>query len=123
MADVDSRKFAVEKYLDQVKILTALATTLLLTPNVLLTLAAADDTRRALDSAFPTWRTVLLHTNVSFLVTIGMTYFIYSSIVGRAEKGQFDVNRPLTRIFSLLQFGALCYGCVGLVRLFTAAAA
>ena len=34
--DREDKKFAVEKYLDQVKILTALATTLLISPNLFL---------------------------------------------------------------------------------------
>lgn len=120
MPESDPKRFAVEKYLEQVKVLTALATTLLLTPNVVLVIAGSEATRGALDQALPSWRSVALHANVAFLVAIGLTYFIYSSLVGQAHEGEFDVYRPMTRLLSLLQFGALVWGCVALLRLLTA---
>lgn len=47
---------AVKLYLVQVKVLTALATTLLLAPNVLLSLIENDNAQSRLAVAFPSWK-------------------------------------------------------------------
>ena len=112
------KKLAVEKYLEQVKILTALATTLLLTPNVLLTLGAEAEIRQTLTSQLPQWKNVLVVTNIAFMLVILATYFIYSSVVGSADDGKLDVYRTATRVFSIAQFILLIIGCTGLLILF-----
>lgn len=112
------KKFAVEKYLEQVKILTALATTLLLTPNVLLTLSKEASVREDLADALPRWKEVLVGTNVAFILVILATYFIYSSVVGSADTGELNVYRPATRVLSIAQLVLTIVGCVGLLVLF-----
>jgi hypothetical protein len=111
----DYKQLAVEKYLEQVKILTALATTLLLTPNILLTILEKEVVRDRLDLLFQNWRLVLVLTNISFLLVILMTYFIYSSVVGSLYYNSLDIYRKATRVFSLLQFVFMVIGCVGFV--------
>lgn len=115
----DQKKFAVEKYLDQVKILTALATTLLISPNLIVVLHKPGTPTLEVLEAYPVIKMLLFFTNISFLVAIIMTYFIYSSIVGSAYDGQYDVHRPATRVFSAVQLLAVVFGCVMLVMFFT----
>jgi len=112
-------KFIVERYLDQVKILTALATTLLITPNLYLSLLEKSVITNHIAAVFPGWKILLLITNVMFLLAILSTYFIYSSVVGSlAEKAADIIYRPFTRIISILQFVFLTAGCIGLLLIF-----
>jgi hypothetical protein len=117
----DYQKLTIDKYLDQVKVLTALATTLLITPNLLLTVLSDETIRQELEAGLPSWRLVLSLTNIAFLLAILLTYFIYSSIVGLLAVSEADIYRPATRIFSILQFLFLTLGCVGLVVLLSKA--
>ena len=111
--------FIVERYLDQVKIITALATTLLITPNLFLTLLEKAEIRARIEIAIPGWKTLLLITNIMFLLSILSTYFIYSSIVGSLIDSEEDViYRPFTRVVSILQFVFLTAGCIGLLMIF-----
>lgn len=111
-------KAAVETYLEQVKIVTALATTLLLTPNVLLTLEQQATARQSLAANLPAWETWLIAANVAFLSAVILTYFIYATVVGDMDDNKFDVYRPATRWLSLAQLVALLVGCVALFMLF-----
>jgi len=109
------RKFAVEKYLEQVKILTALATALLISPNVFLLIRQVNSqTAQILENAVK----FLLIANIAFIVSIILTYFIYSSVVGKVNAGIYDVDRPATRVFSLLQLAGIIVGCVSLLIFF-----
>lgn len=111
----EDKKFAIEKYLDQVKILTALATALLISPNAFLIIRKAD--AEALQ-VFESAKIFLSVANILFLLSIIMTYFIYSSIVGNVNEGIYDVYRPATRIFSLIQLLGIVVGCVALLIFF-----
>ena len=112
----ECRKFAVEKYLEQVKIVTTLATTLLVTPNALVALYPAEEAKGqvpvVLCQGLKPW---LLTANISFALTIVLAYFIYSSVVGFIFQGEYDIHRPMTRVFSLLQLFTLAVGCTSLV--------
>ena len=105
-------KFVVDRYLDQVKILTALATTLLISPNLILSLHEKSNNS---NDQIMMW---LMSANISFIITILLTYFIYSSIVGNLVKGSYDIYRPATRAFSLAQFFTLIWGSISLLILF-----
>lgn len=111
--------FTVERYLDQVKIITALATTLLITPNLFLTILNKPEIMTRLALAIPCWKTILLFTNIFFILSILATYFIYSSIVGSLINRENNlIYRPFTRFNSILQFIFLTLGCVGLLIIF-----
>jgi hypothetical protein len=115
----DNKNFIVEQYLDQVKVITALATTLLITPNLFMTLLEKGDIRAQIDASIPAWKTLLLITNLMFLLSILSTYFIYSSIVGSLLNNDTDViYRTFTRVMSILQFIFLVLGCFGLLFIF-----
>jgi len=107
--DNEDKKFIVEKYLDQVKILTALASALFITPS-LLQFIVKITTNKSLDTS--TVKLWFLLSNISFLIVVILTYFIYSSVVCFMKKGEFDIERPLTRCFSIVQFGILVIGCI-----------
>lgn len=114
----EDKKLAVEKYLDQVKILTALATALLVSPNLVLILRNNNSQSITALAMFEEAKIYLLIANVSFLVAIGMTYFIYSSVVGFINDGIYDVYRPATRVFSIIQLLGIIVGCITLVIFF-----
>jgi len=115
----NNKNFIVEQYLDQVKVITALATTLLITPNLFMTLLEKADVRAQIEATVPAWKTLLLITNIMFLLSILSTYFIYSSIVGSLLNNDTDViYRTFTRVMSILQFIFLVLGCVGLLFIF-----
>lgn len=116
--DREDKKFAVEKYLDQVKILTALATTLLISPNLFLMLREAIAENSQVMGVWKQAKTFLITANISFLVSIIMTYLIYSSVVGSVDEGEYEIYRPLTRIFSLIQFAGIVVGCAALLVFF-----
>src|SRR6266576_3154777 len=112
------QKEAVKTYLEQVKVITALATTLLLTPNVLLTLEKQDTARTALALNLPNWKCWLIGGNLAFLLAIILTYFVYATIAGSLDENKFNINRTATRFFSIAQFIALLAGCVALFVIF-----
>jgi len=114
----EHEQFTVERYLDQVKILTALATTLLITPNLFLTLLEKAVIRERIEAAIPYWKNVMLFTNIMFLLSILLTYLIYSSIVGQLIDRKVDLYRPATRVFSILQILFIILGCAGLLVIF-----
>jgi hypothetical protein len=114
----DKAKFLVEKYLEQVKVLTALSTTLLLTPNILLNIMEKESIRTRLSASLPDWKVYLVGTNIVLLIAILLTYFIYSSVIGSVNSGSYDIFRPATRAFSITQFICLIFGGAGLLLLF-----
>ena len=77
----EDKKFAVDKYLDQVKILTALATALLISPNIVLMLRKSGIQNSQVLQVLEQSKKFLFIANISFLISIIMTYFVYSSVV------------------------------------------
>lgn len=102
------KKDAVEKYLDQVKILTALATALLITPSLV-----EFATKKQL-TPLEVW--LLIVADGLFLAAIVLTYFVYSPIVGGMIHKQYDIRSA--QGCSIAQFVCLCVGCILLLLLF-----
>jgi branched-subunit amino acid transport protein len=111
----DHEKLTIGTYLEQVKIITALATTLLITPTVILTLLTEPSVLDRIQAHLPSWRDLLMATNIAFLLCILCTYFIYSSVVGQANEGKLDIYRTATRVSSIAQFALLLIGATGLL--------
>jgi p-aminobenzoyl-glutamate transporter AbgT len=111
----DHEKLTIATYLEQVKIVTALATTLLITPTVILTMLTEQSVLDRIQAHLPPWRDLLLATNIAFLLCILCTYFIYSSVVGQTKEGKHDIYRTATRAFSITQFVLLLLGATGLL--------
>ncbi len=115
-ASTQYSKEAVDKYLEQIKILSALATALLISPNIAVALTKfATESRMTLPPELRYW---LLGTNTSFLLTILTSYLIYSSIVGFIADGKYDIYRSGTRVTSLIQVGTMLVGCIGMCVVF-----
>jgi uncharacterized membrane protein len=111
----DTARFATEKYLDQVKLLTTLATALLVSPSVLLAVVRFSTEAPSLVADIARASTYLMISSGSFVLVVIATYFIYSSIVGSLLKNKVDLYRPATRWFSLGQLLFVVVGCVFLV--------
>ncbi len=109
--ELENRKLAVDRYLDQIKILSALATALLLAPAIMEVIVQRVP-------AISSTRLVALAANVAFLLVIVLSYLIYSSLVGEINRGTYDVYRPATRIFSFVQLASLVAGLVLLTIVF-----
>jgi hypothetical protein len=106
---------ATEKYLDQVRLLTALASALLISPAILLVLLRFSAEFPNLVHEMARATAYLLLSSGSFVGVVVANYFIYSSIVGRLLDDQIDIYRPATRFFSIAQILLLVNGCVFLV--------
>lgn len=107
MANDEDKKYSVEVFLSQTKILTTLATTFLIAPYVVFNKWSfiRNETFLCLDIYI-----YVIISSIFFLISILMTYFIYSSISGNADRGVYDVYRAATRFFSILQFSTLILG-------------
>jgi len=114
---IESKKFVVERYLEQIKILSALATALLISPALIQVISGkvySNIGRPRMVSL----RTLALVSNISFLLVIILSYLVYSTIVGSVNKGVYDIYRTATRVFSIAQFIALIVGLSFLVAMF-----
>jgi hypothetical protein len=116
--NLENRKLAVERYLDQIKILSALATALLLAPAAIQVIS--DRTKATVASAteLQCTRLLSLSANVAFLLVILVSYLIYSSLVGEINRGTYDVYRKATRLFSIAQIVILGIGLILLTVVF-----
>lgn len=110
----NAAKDAVDKYLEQIRLVTALASALFISPS--LVQVGIRLTTNAVISTTDKW--LLITSNILFLVAILLTYFVYSSVVGNVQAGIYAINRPATKWFSIAQFAALMFGCIALVIFF-----
>ena len=92
---MENKKLAVNKYLEQVKILTALSTALLISPSIIQKISIHKESYL---ENIKSIKILMFISNISFLLAIIMTYFIYSSIVGYIDKNRYDINRPATSL-------------------------
>ena len=102
---------AVDKYLEQVKILTALASALLLSPGFVLALLRIREDIGLSDKLLLQATIAVAGSSVAFVSTIFFTYFIYSSIAGDLNEGECNIYREETQRFSIMQFVAVLIGC------------
>jgi hypothetical protein len=102
---------AVDKYLEQVKILTALASALLLSPGFVLALLRIREDIGLSDKLLLQATIAVAGSSVAFVLTIFFTYFIYSSIAGDLNEGECNIYREETQRFSIMQFVAVLIGC------------
>jgi len=116
--DRENHKLAVDRYLDQIKVLSALATALLLAPAAI---QVISDKMKAVQSAgvgILTTKLIALYANIAFLLVIVLSYMIYSTLVGEINRGTFNVYRVATRIFSIAQLILLAVGLIFLTIVF-----
>ena len=111
----DYQKYAVEKYIEQVKVLTTLASALLLSPGILAALYRVIGDHNLQFQQKQQAIVAVIISSVSSLIAIFFAYFIYSSLIGMIYKNKYDIYRPATRFFSLLQFIFVVISCVSFI--------
>ena len=108
---IEHKKEAVKLYLEQVKILTAIATALFISPGFVI---AFLNFETEANHSFQSSNLALIAgiSSSMFLVAILLTYFIYSSLVGRINVGEYNLERKATMRLSIAQFICVIIGCV-----------
>jgi hypothetical protein len=102
MKDVfdEGRKEAVKTYVEQTKLLVALASAFLIAPPALVAIFK-DGSLISITPAKGRW---LMGAEIGFVVSVIAGYIVLASIAGRQHAGEFNVYRPVTRWFSIIQF-------------------
>ncbi len=116
--DLENKKRAVDRYLDQIKILSALATALLLAPSILQVVSQRSGEASHAGGGLLSTRGLALCANISFLLVILLSYLIYSSLVGEIHRGTYNIYRSATRVLSLAQLALLALGLAVLTVVF-----
>ena len=111
----DYQKYAVEKYIEQVKVLTTLASALLLSPGILAALFSVIGDHNLLPQQKQQVIIAVIISSASSLIAIFFAYFIYSSLIGMIYKNKYDIYRPATRIFSLLHFSLVIVSSISFI--------
>ena len=109
----EGRKEACRTYLEQTKLLTALASAFLLAPAALLGFL-----RPATGEPASSGEWLLVAAGEFFLVSsIVLGYVVAGSLAGSQHDGNYDVYRPATRVASLAQLTSLLFGIACLMML------
>jgi hypothetical protein len=112
----EHRKEACRTYLEQTKLLVALASALLIGPAAIFGFVRPETGVGA--SRWEWWLVLLTETALVLSVLSG--YVVFATIVGSQEKGDYDVYRPATRWASLVQLGLLACAMLMLALLTSA---
>lgn len=88
----ENRKEACKTYIEQTKHLSTLASAFLIPP------AAIQIFLKNTNITF------FLLAEISFVLSVIISYIVMGTIVGSQDRGDYDVYRTATRISSLLQF-------------------
>lgn len=108
---LDGKKEACKTYLEQTKLLVTLASAFLLVPAGLLTVLK-DKTK--LSGAALDWFVI---GEVCFIISVLAGYIAVATVTGTQFKDEFNIYRPATRLFSLLQFAGYLAGLIMFFRL------
>ena len=102
----EGKKEACKTYIEQTKLLVALASVFLVAPVVFLTATRppAGETVGGVAIA------LLIVSELSFILSVLFGYVVLGSVAGSQESGEFNIYRPATRTFSLLELGAYLLG-------------
>ncbi len=112
-----NQKYAIEKYIDQVKVLTTLASALLFSPGILATIFSLTGDMTLSDQVKQQVTIAVLISSGSSLIAILLAYFIYSSLIGMIYHNEYNLYRPTTRILSILQFFLIIISCISFIYL------
>lgn len=104
----EGQKEALKTFGEQTKILITLASGFVLAPPAVLSFLRKPDGKPVVSLPWVqfAWAEGLLLSSVLF------GYVVLSTIAGSQHQGEYDVHRPATRIFSLLQIGSYLVGVV-----------
>lgn len=96
----DSKKEACKTYLEQTKLLVTLASAFLFAPAGLVTILKDKGTAKITHMQIG-W---FIAVEVCFILSVLAGYVVLGSLAGSQDDNSFNVFRPATRLFSLLQF-------------------
>lgn len=105
---LDARKEAVKTYIEQTKLLVALASAFVVAPAALVTVFASRTTANLGNGQLLSF----IFAEILFVASVLFGYFVLSSIAGAQDQGQFDVYRPATMNTSLFQLGSYILGMI-----------
>jgi hypothetical protein len=109
----EGRKEAAKTYLEQTKLLVTLASAFLFAPAGLVAILK-DRSAAGLTVKQLSWFIV---AEICFVVSVLAGYIVLGTLAGSQDAGKFDIFRPATRCFSLLQFGAYLAGLIMFIGL------
>ena|ERR1043166_1113696 len=109
----DNKKEACKTYVEQTKLLVTLASAFLFAPAAIIGILKDKNAVGLSNSQFR-WFIV---AEICFIVSVLAGYIVLGTLTGSQNAGQFDVFRPATRGFSLVQFGAYLIGLIVFIKL------
>jgi hypothetical protein len=109
----EGKKEACKTYLEQTKLLVTLASAFLFAPAALIGILKDKPQTGLTDAQF----TSFIIAEILFISSVLFGYIVLGSLAGSQNSGHFDVFRPATRCFSLLQFGTYLAGLIVFIRL------
>jgi len=110
---LENKKEACKTYIEQTKLLVALASAFLLAPAALFSIIKGDDGKAVIGRNL----LIFISSELSFIFSIFFGYIVLGSIAGSQDKGTFDVYRPATRYLSFVQIGTFLIGLIVFVIL------
>jgi hypothetical protein len=108
-SSIDDRKEACKTYIEQTKLLVALASAFIIAPVALFAFARND-------KGLPIIRSQELHlilsADVVFVLSVLLGYIVLGAVAGSQNDGSYNVYRPATRLFSILQLMSYLAGLI-----------
>lgn len=99
-ATMENRKEACRTYIDQTKLVVALASGFMLSPAVLISYVRNDKNAHILHARE---LVLLIAAEALFVFSILCAYIVLGAVAGEQDSGTFDVYRPVIRGFSIAQ--------------------
>lgn len=109
----EGKKEACKTYLEQTKLLVALASAFLFAPAGLIAILK-DRSDTKIGTAEIVW---FLSAEVLFVLSVIAGYVAVGSLAGSQDDESFDVYRPATRVASLVQLALYLLGIVVFIAL------
>ncbi len=89
---IEDKKEAVKTYIEQTKLLVTLSSAFIIPPAVMYVTVKGFSLQ------------LLVITEVLFVISTVLGYIVLGTIAGSQDKGEYNVYRQATRVFSLLEF-------------------
>jgi hypothetical protein len=109
MSSIEDRKEACKTYVEQTKLLVALASGFLIAPVALFAFVRND---RGLPIVRSQDLHLILGADVVFVVSVLLGYVVLGAVAGSQNDGSYNVYRPATRLFSTLQLLSYLAGLI-----------
>jgi hypothetical protein len=106
--DVENRKEACKTYVEQTKLLVTLASAFIVVPPTALGLFKSSASVKLSENSYISF----LFSEASLVLSVILGYLALGSIAGSQDDGSFNVYRPATRIFSIMQIALYLSGVI-----------